>query len=230
MTATDWVALVHPVLAALFIYPVVGATVRLGILVRERRLGITQQPPKVPAEHSDHGRWLASSVVVAVLVALLYSFGSRFHADPSAFAGGVGRLVLLLLVAAGALVSLLALWWARRPLWRAAFALLCWGALLGLGAQPEIWRLSDNPLSSGFWASHYWAGVLLTGLMLATTAARPEIQRSLRSRRLHVSAAVLMALLLAVQAITGTRDLLEMPLSWQKVAIMRCDFNAQRCP
>ena len=49
MTAIDWVALAHPVLAVLFIYPVVGATVRLGILVREKRLGITQQPAKVPA-------------------------------------------------------------------------------------------------------------------------------------------------------------------------------------
>jgi hypothetical protein len=36
--------------------------------------------------------------------------------------------------------------------------------------------------------------------------------------------------LLAVLAITGSRDLLEIPLSWQKPAIYACDFNAQRCP
>ena len=230
MTAVDWFALLHPVMAVLFIYPVVGATVRLGILVREKRLGITKQPAQVPAEHSDHGRWLASGAVVAVLVALLYAFGSKFCADPAAFAGGGARLGLLLLAAAGVLVSLLALWRVRRPLWRASFALLCWAGLLGLGAQPEIWRLSDNPLSGSFWASHYWAGLLLTGLLLGTTAARPEIQRSLRLRRLHVSAAVLISLLLAVQAITGSRDLLEIPLSWQQPAIYACDFNAQRCP
>ena len=230
MTTVDWFALLHPVLAILFVYPVVGATVRLGILVRERRLGITQQPAKVPAEHSDHGRWLAAGVVVAVLVALLYAFVSKFGADPAAFAGGVPRLSLLLLVALGSLVSLLALWKARRPLWRASFALLCWAGLLGLGSQAEIWRLSDNPLSGSFWASHYWAGLLLTGLLLGTTAARPEIQRSLRLRRLHVTAALLITLLLAVQAITGSRDLLEIPLSWQKPAIYACDFNAMRCP
>ncbi|MBM5800043.1 MAG: DUF4079 domain-containing protein, partial [Cyanobacteria bacterium K_DeepCast_35m_m2_023] len=42
-------------------------------------------------------------------------------------------------------------------------------------------------------------------------------------------AALLMAILLAVLAITGTRDLLEIPLSWQKPTIFRCDFNARRC-
>jgi hypothetical protein len=41
-------------------------------------------------------------------------------------------------------------------------------------------------------------------------AAKPEIASSLRLRRLHVSAAVLMAVLLAVQAITGSRDLWQM--------------------
>jgi len=230
VTAIDWLSLLHPVLVMLFVYPVVGATVRLGILVREQRLGITRQPAKVMAEHSDHGRWMTGGVVVAVLIALLYSFLSKFSADPAAFAGGVPRLALLGLVAAGALVSLVALWRVRRPLWRGTFALLCWAALLGLGSQGEIWRLSDNPLSASFWASHYWAGILLTGLLLGTTAARPEIQRTLRLRRLHVSAAVLTALLLAVMAITGSRDLLEIPLSWQKPAVFRCDFKARRCP
>ena len=86
--------------------------------------------------------------------------------------------------------------------------------------------MSDNPFSGAFWSSHYWSGALLTGLLLLAMASRPEIQRSPRMRRLHVSANVLAAVLLAVQAITGTRDLLEIPLSWQKPAIYACDFNA----
>lgn len=229
MTSLDWFALLHPVLMVLFVYPVVGATVRLGILVREKRLGITKQPPKVPAEHSDHGRWVTSGVVVAVLIALLYSLLSKFLPDPAGFNGGAVRLAQLLLAAAGTLASLIALWRVRRPVWRGCFALLCWAGLLGIGSQSEIWRVSDNPLSASFWGSHYWAGSLLTGLLLWTTAARPEIQRSLRLRRLHVTAALLMAILLAVLAITGTRDLLEIPLSWQKPTIFRCDFNARRC-
>ena len=99
-----------------------------------------------------------------------------------------------------------------------------------LGAQPEVWRLSDDPLSLAFWQSHYWAGVGLTGLMLFSLGAWPEIQRQRRLRRLHVSASVLAALLFSLQGITGTRDLLEIPLSWQKPAVYACDFAAKTCP
>ena len=66
--------------------------------------------------------------------------------------------------------------------------------------------------------------------MLFSLAARPEILRDLRLRRLHVTASVLAALLFAMQGITGTRDLLEIPLSWQKPAVYACDFALQRCP
>jgi hypothetical protein len=54
--------------------------------------------------------------------------------------------------------------------------------------------------------------VLLCGLLLFAMAAAPEILRYPRMRRLHVSAAFLTALLLAVQAISGSRDLLGMAL------------------
>ena len=230
MTAIDWFALLHPVLVILFVYPVVGATIRLGILVRERRLGITKQLPAVSREHADHGRWVTAGVVVAVLIALAYSFLSKAFEPAAAFQGGTARLALLLLVAAGTLVALLALLRVKRASLRASFALLTWAGLLGLGSQPEIWRLSDNPFTPAFWSSHYWSGVLLTGLLLFTLAIRPEISRQLRWRRLHVAANILVMVLLAVQAITGSRDLLEIPLSWQQPAIYRCDFQARTCP
>lgn len=222
MTPIDWFALLHPVLVILFVYPVVGATIRLGILVREKRLGITQQPALVPREHADHGRWLTAGVVVAVLIALVYSFISKAPEWP--------RLALLLLVAAGTLVALLVLLQVKRPALRASFTLLTWAGLLGLGSQAEIWRVSDNPLTGAFWSSHYWSGVLLTGLLLFNLAARPEIIRQLRWRRLHVASNILVMVLLAVQAITGSRDLLEIPLSWQQPAIGRCDFTQRVCP
>jgi hypothetical protein len=230
MTVTDWFLLLHPVLIILFVYPVVGATIRLGILARERRLKIHPQPPTVGVEHADHGRWVTTGVVVAVLIALLYSFLSKFFEPGTPFTGGSPRLALLLLVSAGTLASLLALWVVKKAPLRASFALLTWAGILGLGSQPEIWRLSDNPFTAAFWSSHYWAGVSLTGLLLFATAAKPEIFRSMRFRRLHVSTAVLSAVLLAVLAITGTRDLLEIPLSWQKPTIYACNFEQRTCP
>ena len=229
MTALDWLALLHPVLVILFVYPVVGATIRLGILVREKRLGITRQPDLVPVEHAAHGAWVTAGVVVAVWIALLYSLLAQGLAA-GALAGGLPRLLLLGLAALGTLASLLALLRVRWAPLRASFALLCWAGLLSLGSQPEIWRLSDNPLKAGFWSSHYWSGALLTGLLLFTTAARPEIRRLPRLRRLHLGLNLLVMVLLAVQAITGSRDLLEMPLSWQTPAILRCDPLVRRCP
>jgi hypothetical protein len=229
MTALDWLALLHPALMILFVYPVVGATIRLGILVRERRLQINPLPPSVGIEHGDHGRWLTGGVVVAVLIALDYSFVKHFLNQATPFAGGAARLGLLLVVSAGTLLAYLSLWFVKKAPLRASFALLTWAGLLGLGSQKEIWRLTDNPLTGEFWGSHYWAGVLLTGLLLFSVAARQEVLRSLRMRRLHVTANVLVAVLLAVVAITGTRDLLEIPPSWQAPALRGCDYTTLQC-
>ena len=56
LTAMQWFGLLHPVLIILFVYPVVGATIRLGTLARERRLQINPLPASVPVEHAQHGR------------------------------------------------------------------------------------------------------------------------------------------------------------------------------
>ena len=135
-----------------------------------------------------------------------------------------------MLVLLGTLMSLVALWRSRAPGLRLAFSLITWLGVLTLGAQPEVWRLSDNPWTPAFWQSHYWAGVGVTGLMLFSLGARPEILRDLRLRRLHVTASVLATLLFVMQGITGTRDLLEIPLSWQKPAVYGCDFVLRSCP
>jgi hypothetical protein len=209
-------------------YPILGVVLHLARRTRQRRLGRSRLPASSGAEHTDLGRSLAVVVVAVVLLALLVVIGTK--APLEAFPGGWPRLLGLVLVALGILGSLAALLRVRRPLGRAGLALLTWSGLLGLGAQPEVWRLSDNPLSPAFWQSHYWGGAGLTGLLLFAVAAQPETLRSLRWRRLHIAANVLVGLLFLAQAISGSRDLLEIPLSWQKPAIQACDFAAQVCP
>ena len=105
----DWLALLHPVLAILFLYPVVGATIRLAILVRERRLDINPIAATVPVEHADHGRWVGSGMVVLVLLAVIWSVLAN-PLQPAAAAGGLGRLLPLLPMAGLALAGCLALW------------------------------------------------------------------------------------------------------------------------
>ena len=228
MAGVDWLWILHPFLAVVLVYPLIGVVVRLAVQTRARRLQNQKLPVTVGRDHSDLGRWLAAAVVLLVLVALSVVIGTK--APLVQFEGGLARAIQLLLVLFGTIVSLLALWRCTRPGLRLAFSLITWAGVLGLGAQPEVWRLSDNPFTPAFWQSHYWAGVGVTGLMLFSLGARAEILRDIRIRRLHVTANVLAALLFLTQGLTGTRDLLEIPLSWQKSTIYRCDFNAKTCP
>lgn len=228
MTTVDWLGILHPVLAVVIVYPLIGIVVRLAMQTRARRLKTLKCPPTVGREHSDLGRWLSVGVVLLVLVALTVAIATD---NPlMAFQGGAVRAAQLLLVLVGTLVSLAALWVSKAPVLRLAFVLITWAGVLGLGAQPEVWRLSDDPLSPAFWQSHYWSGVAVVGLMLFSLGAQPEILRDLRLRRLHVTANVLAAVLFVVQGITGTRDLLEIPLSWQASTIYACNFKTRTCP
>lgn len=228
MQTVDWLWLIHPALAVVLVYPLLGMVLRLARQTRDRRLQETKLPATVGRDHADLGKGLAGSVVAIVLIAEAVVIGTK---QPLAsFEGGPERLSLLLLVLTGSAVALVALWRVKRAVYRASFALLCWAGVIGLGLQPEVFRLSDNPLDPAFWQSHFWGGIGLVGLMLLSVAARPEILRDRRWRRLHLSANLLAALMFLAQGISGPRDLLEIPLSWQKPTIYGCDFQARTCP
>ena len=225
MTTIDWLWLLHPALAVALVYPLLGATLQLAQHTRRRRLNQSKAPVTVGAEHTALGRWLTAAVVAIQLTAYAVVILTK---EPSQL--NPTRSGLLLLVLAGSVLALVALWRVRGAAYRASFALLCWIGVIALGMQPEVWRLSDNPLDPAFWQSHFWGGMGLTGLLLFALAAQPEIQRQLRWRRLHLSANALAALIFIAQGITGPRDLLEIPLSWQKPTIWGCNFERRVCP
>ena len=179
----------------LFVYPVVGATIRLGILAREKRLKINPIADTVPVEHAQHGAWVTGGVLVAVLIGLSHSLWTT-HPLGLLLTGSA------VLFSFGRLLSSRMIW--QRLLWAAASA----GGLLLLGLQPAVERLSDVPWSPLFWQSHFWMGLLLTALLLSSTALQPLIGHSVQARRLHISSNLIVALLLAMQAISGTRNLL----------------------
>ena len=195
LTPQAWIGLVHPVLMILFVYPVVGATIRLGILARERRLKINPIAASVPVEHAQHGAWVTGGVLVAVLIALSHSLAST----------APGLLVMVSVAVLGSYRWLLqsrSIW--QQLLWAAA----SWSGLLLLGLQPGVERLSDQPWTPLFWQSHFWMGLLLSGLLLSSTALQPLIGKEHAIRRLHIGTNLVVALLLAMQAISGTRNLM----------------------
>jgi hypothetical protein len=191
MTPVDWLWLLHPALAVALVYPLLGAALQLALQTRRRRLNQAKAPVSSGTEHTALGRWLTAAVVTIQLIAYAVVILTKqpSQLDP-------GRSGLLLLVLAGSVLALAALWRVRQPLYRASF----------------------------------WGGMGLTGLLLFSLAAQPEIQRQLRWRRLHLSANALAALIFITQGITGPRDLLEIPLSWQKPTIYGCNFEQRICP
>ena len=80
MTTIDWFWIVHPVLAVLLVYPLLGMVVRLAWQTRQRRLAGVKHPVTVGRDHSDLGRWLAAAVVLIVLVALTVVIATKTSA------------------------------------------------------------------------------------------------------------------------------------------------------
>ena len=195
LTGHVWLGLIHPVLMILFVYPVVGATIRLGILAREKRLKINPIADTVPVEHAQHGAWVTGGVLVAVLIGLSHSLWAT-HPMGLLLTGSA------VLFSFGRVLASRMVW--QRLLWAAASA----SGLLLLGLQPAVERFSDLPWTPLFWQSHFWMGLLLTALLLFSAALQPLIGHSVRARRIHISSNLLVALLLAMQAISGTRNLL----------------------
>ncbi|MEB3199742.1 MAG: DUF4079 family protein [Synechococcaceae cyanobacterium] len=202
LSPVEALALVHPLLMVLFIYPVAAVTVRLAIHVRERRLGLYPLPASVLLEHAQHGQWLTSAVVVAMLTALLWGLVPEGQMPLPAEGAP------LLLVSLASLIAALTLWWVQRLVLRVGFALLSWIGLLTLSLQPGLSRGSAPALNLEFLGSHLWGGLLLSALLLLSTSLRPAIGRRPALRRLHSLAAGLVALLMVTQAISGCRTLL----------------------
>ena len=176
----------------------IGATIRLGILARERRLEINPIAPTVPVEHVDHGRWATAGLLLAVLFALSH--------DLAAAGAGFSSWAVVILQACGVVLSFLALLRTRRLALRLLFSWSCWLFLLLITIQPSL--VSQRALAPAeVWQSHTWGGLLLIAFLLLTMACQREIAGRLWMRRIHVALNILVALLLATQAITGTRDL-----------------------
>jgi hypothetical protein len=74
--------------------------------------------------------------------------------------------------------------------------------------------------------------MVITLLMIFSLAIIEEIyqDRSNRWRYVHIILNCFALLLFIGQGMTGTRDLLEIPLSWQETHLYKCDFVNKTCP
>ncbi|GAB4218157.1 MAG: DUF4079 domain-containing protein [Synechococcales cyanobacterium] len=224
----DLLRLLHPMLAATVVMPMIGIVSYFALQTRQRRLAALAQektkiPPVVGQEHVKVGRWLAVAVVALVLLGILHPIVKTILAkntwttNPS--------LVLFIVVMYGLTIgSLVLLYRAKAPRWRIIFAVLTGLGLVILGNQDGVYHRDYE-----WYLSHYYFGMTAALLMIVSVAILPEIYKSPRWRTTHIVLNSIALLLFISQGITGTRDLLEIPLHWQESFIYQCDFAQKVC-
>jgi MFS family permease len=217
MEFRDVILLLHPAIAVLVVFPLIGIIVNRALQVRQRRLqtlatGKSKIPASVGQEHSQLGRWLTGAVVSIVLIAFANDiFGNILENRVWVKAPFQVAFIGLLFVAA--IASLYLLYQAREKNWRGIFATLTGIALVVLGCQDGIYRKTDQ-----WYISHYYYGLASALLMIFSLSILPDIykDKTNRWRKVHIIVSSLALLLFIGQGITGTRSLLEVPLSWQE--------------
>lgn len=240
MNPTDYAALIHPTIAVAFVFPIVGMVIYFAWQTRQRRLQSasgekSKISPIVGKEHVQLGKTLTAAIVGLCLLGLAYpTFDSAI--ENQAFTKQPGEMIFLILMFAATIASLVFLYLAKTRVWRVVFALLTSFGVLVIGFQDLILRREG----SGWifrrdyeWQySHFYYGILITILMIFSLTIIQEIyqDRSNRWRYIHIILNCFALLLFIGQGMTGTRDLLEIPLSWQEPHIYKCDFTNKTCP
>ncbi|HEY9827323.1 MAG TPA: DUF4079 domain-containing protein [Stenomitos sp.] len=216
----------HPVLAVVIVYPLIGMTVRMAWQTRQHRLesvgeGKSKIPAVVGGEHLKLGRWLTGVVVGIALLGMTRPIFAQILTN-QVWQKVPSKVVLILLVYAATIGSLTLLYRARQRLWRGVFAVLTGAGLVILGFQDGVYRRDQE-----WFVSHFYFGISAALLMIFALAIVQEIyqDRSQTWRKIHVAVNCIALLLFLAQGLTGTRDLLEIPLSWQESYIYRCNFD-----
>jgi uncharacterized membrane protein YozB (DUF420 family) len=210
MKPIDFLLIVHPAIAIISVFPLIGIVVYFAWNTRQRRLRTTggetmQIPPLVGREHVKIGRYLSQTVVGVTLLGLAHPIGEKILVD-KVWQSNPFQVFFILAMFALTIASLLILNRSRQKQSRGIFATLTGLGIVVLGFQEGVFR-RDN---EWFW-SHFYFGMLAALLMIFSLAIVENIyqDRSNRWRYLHVTLNCLALLLFIGQGITGTRDLLE---------------------
>jgi hypothetical protein len=211
MGTSDFFALIHPVLAVVVVFPIIGIVVNFAWQTRQRRLqtvsgGKSQIPPIVGREHVQLGRWLTGAVVGVTLVGLAYPIILKSFIEKQLWSKNPPQAIFIVLMFAATIASLVFLYQARQRQWRGIFATLTGTGLVVLGCQDGVFRRTNE----WYW-SHYYIGITAALLMVFSLAIAEDIykDRSNRWRNVHIILSCLALLLFIGQGMTGSRDLFE---------------------
>jgi cytosine/uracil/thiamine/allantoin permease len=231
LTLADFLRLIHPILAIAVVFPLLGIVVNRAWLVRSRRLTAaggerSQIPAQVGVEHRKLGQYLTGAVVGLVLIGFMNPVFKTILKNQT-WNNQPVQVIFIVGMFIATIGSLVCLYRAKAALWRAVFATLTGMGLVLIGVQDGVYRRTEE-----WFVSHYYYGLAAAFLMIFALAILPDIyqDRTQTWRRIHIGLNILALLLFLGQGVTGTRDLLEIPLSWQESHLYQCNFDLQTCP
>ena len=210
MKPVDFLLIIHPALAVIFVFPLIGIVSYYSWQTRQRRLALANKekskiPPILGTEHVKIGRWLSTGVVAITLFGLAYPIGEDII-KKQLWGTNFFQFIFLILMFVLTAVSLYFLHNAREAKWRGIFATLTGMGIVILGCQDNVFRRTNE-----WYISHYYYGITAALLMIFSLAIVKDIykDKSNRWRNAHIILNCFALLLFMGQGITGARDLLE---------------------
>ncbi len=125
MDTLDILALIHPAIAVIIVFPLIGIVVNRALLTRQRRLETAEGQkskiaPIVGSEHVQNGNWLSISVVGASLLGMVYPIFSKIL-TPEIFNKEPFRVFFLSAIVLLTIISFYLLFQAKAKIWRGIF-------------------------------------------------------------------------------------------------------------
>ena len=214
MTLEHWIIIIHPIVAVVIVFPLIGITANMAWQTRQRRIQSANKvkskiAPTVGREHVQIGRWLAGSVVGLSSIGLAHPLIFKNFVNKQLWQTNTFQAVFILLMYAATIASLVFLLRAKPRLWRAVFATLTGMGIVVLGFQDGVFR-RDNE----WYISHFYYGIAAVLLMVFSAAIVQEIYKDKSNtwRNAHIILNCLALLLFIGQGLTGARDLFEIGL------------------
>ncbi|HAC66211.1 MAG TPA: DUF4079 domain-containing protein [Cyanothece sp. UBA12306] len=210
MKPVDFLLIIHPVIAVVVVFPLIGIVSYFAWQTRQRRLQNAQGtkskiPPIVGREHVEIGRWLSNAVVGVTLVGLARPIGENIL-KKQLLSENLLLVIFILFMFILTITSLVILHRTRQKHWRGIFATLTGMGLVILGFQDGVFRRGNE-----WYISHFYYGILAALLMVFSLAIIEDIYQDRKNlwRNIHIILNCVALLLFMGQGITGTRDLLE---------------------
>jgi hypothetical protein len=241
MELTDFLRIAHPAFAVTVVFPIIGMVISMAMQTRQRRLqNQNKEGPKskIPAyvgmEHVKLGKVLAGAVVGISLLGMLHPT-VKYILKHELVSKDLFQVLIVALLFVATIAALVFLYIARDRLWLGIFATLTGMGVILIGFQDSVFKREGYGAiyrnDKEWMFSHFYSGMIATLLMIFSLAIIQDIyqDRQNRWRKVHIVLNSIATLFFIAQGMTGARDLLEIPVSWQEPFIYSCDFEKKVC-